>query len=176
MCASMYALAMKSYFGSALCATVAATLTVLTVAVGPASATPTVDASSVGTRIEIPMQAVPKPGRVSPDTRIPGNCGVAFLYASKVSRGEAHIDYGFDGLKHPSIFVHAHAGMVNLDGEGTAHDSYASPQAYRSRWERQRNLHPNHAGEYQVTAHIVSAGVLFDCVSSPKLITYVYLY
>ena len=123
------------------------------------------------------MTAVAKSKKgVSPNTVITGNCGTAFLYASRVGYDEAHIDYGFDHLAHPAIYVNAHAGMINLDGAGTAHDSYSGPQAYRSSWERQKNLYPGHSGEYQVTAYIHSTGVIYDCVSSPNLITYVYLY
>lgn len=130
-------------------------------------------------KVMIPMHAVakPTPGAPSPNVVAPGNCGTAFLYVSRVSYDEAHIDYGFEYLSSSSIFVNASAGMVNRDGPGTANDSYAQPQAYSDSWERQTNLiSDGGSGTYQVTAYVHSTGVLYDCVSDSRLAEDIYLY
>ena len=131
-------------------------------------------------RISVPMVAVAKPNArgVTPNLVIPGDCGTAFLYLSRITTGEAHVDYGFDNLSSRSIFVNANLGMINRDGPGTAYDNYARPQAYSRSWERQVNLYSSSgdAGVYEVTASIHSTGVFYDCYSSPDFHEDVYLY
>lgn len=152
-------------------------------AISPAAATSAPSphhGATTTTRISIPMVAVAKPNAqgVTPNLVIPGDCGTAFLYLSRVDTGEAHVDYGFDNLANRSIFVNASLGMITLDGPGTAYDSYAWPQAYSDSWERQVNLYSSSgdSGVYEVSAYIHSTGVLYDCYSSPDLHEDVYLY
>jgi len=105
-------------------------------------------------KITVPMHQVPKSratGGATPNVVVPGDCGTAFLYVSRTGVGAAHLDYGFYNLSSASIWVNANAGMVNLDGPGTAADSYSRPQWYSRSWERQVNLDAGYSGEYQVT-------------------------
>lgn len=133
-------------------------------------------------RIAIPMYAVAHQakGISQPSISITSNCGTAFLYVSRVSEyvAEAHVDFGFQNLAHPAIWVTAHTSMVNVDGPGTATASWNQAAPYTSSWEKQTNLYSSHqvSGIYQVTAYIHTTGVVYDCYSSPSLYTDIYLY
>lgn len=131
-------------------------------------------------KIEVPMYAVSKQAgtTASPYTVIPGNCGTAFLYVSRVGHDEAHVDFGFEYLTDSALWVSGHVGMINLDGSGTAYASWSGPTSYVSSWEKQTNLYasPAVSGTYQVTAYIHTTGVFFDCTSSPAFWQDLYLY
>lgn len=114
---------------------------------------------------------------VAPSVVVPGNCGRAFLYVSRVAHDEAHLDYGFDNLALHAISYTAQAGGINLDGAGVFSDAASGPLAFRTSFERQVNkvASPANSGEYQVTARLVAYGVTGKCVSAP-LLQDVYLY
>ena len=68
--------------------------------------------------------------------------------------------------------------VVNLDGDGTAVDSYSHPQGNVSRLgaSAQPRPHPGCGAENRVTAYIHSHSAMGDCTSSPRLIDDVYLF
>lgn len=144
---------------------------------GATTAAPPADTVTV----EIPMQVVPKQssdGAVTPNVVIPGNCGTAFLYASRTGTGQAHVDFGFEYLTTPAVYVSGHVGMINLDNQGTAYQSWGGLTWGTRSWEKQTNLtaSPQYGGEYQVSGYIYVTGALYDCVSSPSLWQDVYLW
>ncbi len=106
---------------------------------GATTAAPPADTVTV----EIPMQVVPKQssnGGVTPNVVIPGNCGTAFLYASRTGTGQAHVDFGFEYLTTPAVYVSGHVGMINLDNQGTAYQSWGGLTWGTRSWEKQTNL------------------------------------
>lgn len=70
---------------------------------------------------------------------------------------------------------------ISPAGEADCSDWFTArgcPHGYTSYWERQANLYayPANSGVYEVSAYIRTTGILYDCYSSPDLVTDIYLY
>ncbi len=142
----------------------------------PMASASTTPSSSTGSQIAIPMTAVPhkaRPGTVSPKISIPGSCGTAFLYPSAAS-GHVHYDFGFKNISTIPVWVTAHVSAQNIDNTLVDNNSWSGPYVSRT-WEKQGNLYTGY-GENLVTGYIYIVGVFYDCVSSPNLAQWIYIY
>jgi hypothetical protein len=121
------------------------------------------------------MSVVPHrtaPGSPTPNIVIVGNCGTAFLYPSN-GHDHVHFDFGFKNLNISHYAVSGSIHALNVDNGDHASHSY-SGASFSSTWEKQGNLYVR--GEILVSGVIHAYGYVHDCVSSPNLSQYIYVY
>lgn len=126
------------------------------------------------TRIAIPMYEVEKVQRAGsnsgvPGERIVGNCGVAFLYLSRVDNDETRAVYGFEKLENRSVSYQAKAVFVKEDTDHIETDEASGPLRLRTSYQREVTK-PTGSGTVTVYAYLTAqkwnGGT---CKSSPAL-------
>lgn len=151
--------------------------------VSPAATEPTVRAPPSGTealRITIPMTSdeptVNARGAKVPAKRIIGDCGIAFLYLSRVDIDVTRAVYGFEKLENRSVAYTANATFINEDTDHVETDGASGPLRFRTSYQREATRWTG-SGTVTVYAHLTAqkwkGGT---CSSVPGLNEQIFLY